>query len=94
MSNETWCNRCMNRIHDGHFYVCVLEEPHGKHNDGLPERKINMGDGTCDKFQKRQRKPTTSTANKEAAARKEDLQRMIDESDPKKPGKKYSCYVE
>ena len=41
-----------------------------------------------------QRKPPTSTANKEAAARKEDLQRMIDDSDPKKPGKIYSCYVE
>ena len=39
-----------------------------------------------------QRKPTPSTANKEAAARKEDLQRMIDDSDPKKPGKRYSCY--
>ena len=40
------------------------------------------------------RKPPTSTSNKEAAARKEDLQRMIDESDQKQPGKIYSCYKE
>ena len=38
-----------------------------------------------------QRKPTPSTANKEAAARKADLQRMIDESDQKQQGKRYSC---
>ena len=35
-----------------------------------------------------QRKPIPSTANKEAAARKAELQRMIDDS---KSGKKYSC---
>lgn len=37
-------------------------------------------------------KPTTSTGDKEAAARKEDLQRMIDESDPKRPIKRDICY--
>lgn len=37
------------------------------------------------------KRATSSNRDKEAEASKADLQRMIDESDQKKPGKKYSC---
>jgi len=39
-----------------------------------------------------QRKPVTNNRDKEVEARKAELQRMIDESNPKRPGKRYSCY--
>lgn len=87
MTHEQKCRaHCLRRgIDPDRMAPSTWQKIPGQRTDG----KVLMwhtviGEVTC--------KRTTNNRNKEAEASKADLQRMIDESDKKKPGKRYSCY--